>query len=314
MDFEPGKILNRNRDSQATMQTKPQDQFPSNIKIVGDNVTEKDYEAFLEGFISARENPSSQEMKLWQKPKIQQAPYRPSVYGEQKIQKLPYRPSVEGAPKIQKTPYKISEDGGAKISLYSGTTPAYTQVKNTSQKPKETLWDKIKEPWEDRKNFLDELVRIYDNLSPETQSAMKTVLNPLSDRQSREEANEILENEIKKIHYGRNQYNVDLPQNEDEAKEWNWETELANCHQFTAEDDETNIKYVSPDGKREIIFDHEGDIVAADEDEGTYNYADPDLWLAHLVVDVLPWLRYGNTPEDSTERYQRLGGFLGFEN
>ena len=271
MDYEPGKVPGKNEwTSQATTQSKAQNAFASNVKIVGDNVTEKDYDEFFKGFNSLDDNPLWQEKQVEEKPKINKLPYNPTITGQAKIQKLPYRPTASAEPKI---------------SLYSGVTPTYTQAKNTSQKPEETLWEKLNEKGE--------------NLLPYMSPAITL--------------GKALESHVREKHYGRNQYNVDLPQNADEAKEWNWETELANCHQFTAPNGERHIKYVSPDGKREVIFDHTGKkVITADEDMGTYNYADPDLGLAHLIADLLPWIWYGNTPEDTTEPNERLRRSLEF--
>ncbi len=277
MDYEPGKIPSKkNSTLQTTTQTQPQNPFASNVKIVGDDVTEKDYDAFFEGFNSAREKP------FWQ---------------ETKIQKLPYRPSVDGEPKIQKLPCTPSEVAGTKINLYSSATPAYIQVKDTSQQSQQTWQDRLKESW--------------DNLPQNIYAAnvMATTKNPLGGL-LRIAAGRALEEHVKQKHYERNQYNVDLPENETQAKEWDWKTVAANCHQFTASDGKEYTKYVSPDGKREIIVDSNGNIVTADEDMGTYNYADPKFLLEHGLLDVLPWIRYGNTPEDSTEWYERIGGFL----
>ncbi len=283
MDYESGKIPNKKDSAPQTIRkTQPQDQFASSVKIVGDDVTEKDYDTFFEGFNSAREKP------LWQERKFQQEP---------KIQKLPGRLSVDGEPKIEKLPYTPSEAARTKISLYSGVTPAYTQAKNTYQKPEETWQDRLKDSW--------------DNLPQNIYAAnvMATTKNPLGGL-LRIAAGRALEEHVKQKHYERNQYNVDLPENADEAKAWDWKTVVANCHQFTAPDGKEYIKYVSPDGKREIIVDSDGNIVTADEDMGTYNYADPKFLLEHGLLDVLPWMRYGNTPEDSTEWYERIGGFL----
>ena len=46
----------------------------------------------------------------------------------------------------------------------------------------------------------------------------------------------------------------------------------ADCHQYTAKD-EPNVKYVSPDGSREIIFNSKGKVVTDPKDFGTYNFA-----------------------------------------
>ncbi len=313
MDYESGKVPSKKEwASQSTTQTKTYDPFASNVKLVGDDMTEKDYDTFFEGFNSVNIMPLQKETRSVQKPTVRDALYRPSVDGKPTIQNLPYRPSVHGEPTIQKFSYSPSENGEANISLYSGTTPTHIQVKNASQKSEETLWGKVKEHGSDVYNLWGELSRIAGDLPPETYQAIRTILNPLSERDSKKEAIAFLESEIKRIHYGRNQYNVDFPKTAEIAEDWNWETELAACHQNTVEPGEKpNIKYVSPDGKREVIFDHTGNVViTADEDEGTYNYADPDLWLAHLILDILPWIAYGNTPEDTTKWYQRIGGSL----
>ncbi len=288
MDYEPGKIPNK-KDSalQTTTHTQPQDPFASSVKIVGDDVTENDYHKFFEGFNSVREQPFWKERQFGQ---------------EQKIQKLPGRPSVDREPKIQKLPGTPLEDNGTKISIYSGVTPAYTQVKDTSQQSQQTWQDKLKEYW--------------DNLPQSIYAAnvMATTNNPLSGI-LRIAAGKALEDHVKKKHYERNQYNIDLPESKEDIDEWKWEAEeLANCHQFTApQNGEPNLKFVSPDGKREVIFDSDWNVVTDDKDIGTYNYASPDLRLAHGIVDVLPWIVYGNTPEDTTTIWDRIKGMLTFE-
>ncbi|MBQ4544360.1 MAG: hypothetical protein II996_02150 [Oscillospiraceae bacterium] len=304
MDYEPGKIpSSKDYTAQTTAQTQPKDPFASNVKIVGDDVTEKDYDTFFEGFRSVTDKLSGRQNSLWQEPKTPITANRPSVSRTQGLQKLPYIPSLHGENKVQKLPYRPSENGAAGISLYSATTPAYTQASDTSLPPQKTQEErqKIKEEREWKENLLR---KMYET------SVMTATQNPLFGL-LRTAAGEVLEDHVKEKHYGRNQYNVDLPKNDDEAKARGWETEIANCHQFTTKNGEKYIKYVSPDGKREVIFDSTGTrVITADEDMGTYNYADPDLWLEHFAVDVLPWIVYGNTPEDTTEWYERIGGFL----
>ena len=182
MDYEPGKIPNKNEWDKKTT-TKTYDPFASNVKLVGDDMTEKDYDDFFEGFHSVNIMPSKKEKPLAQKPASRDMLYLPSVDGEAKFQMFPYRPSVHEEPTVQKYSYNPQENGQAKTCLYSGTSPTYAQAKNTSQKTEKTLWDKawdkIKEPIVDRKNLFDELVRMYGDLSPETKSAMKTILRAL---------------------------------------------------------------------------------------------------------------------------------------
>ena len=51
MDYEPGKLpSNKDWDTQMKSETKNYAPFASNVKIVGDNVTKKDYDDFFEGF------------------------------------------------------------------------------------------------------------------------------------------------------------------------------------------------------------------------------------------------------------------------
>ena len=307
MDYEPGKIPStKGYTTQTTAQTQPKDPFASNVKIVGDDVTEKDYDTFFEGFRSVTDKLSGRQNSLWQEPTTPITANRPSVSRTQGLQKLPYIPSLHGENKVQKLPYRPSENEAAGISLYSATTPAYTQASDTSLPPQKTQEErqKIKEERESKEDLLRKMYAA---------NVMTTTQNPLFGL-LRTAAGEALEDHVKEKHYGRNQYNVDLPQNRDEAIARGWETELADCHQNTVQPNEKpHIKYVSPDGKREVIFDHSGDrVITADEDIGTYNYADPDLWLEHFAVDVLPWIVYGNTPEDPTEWYERIGGALGF--
>ena len=85
-------------------------------------------------------------------------------------------------------------------------------------------------------------------------------------------------NEIpsKDIHFARNQNMPlqSLPQSPTEAEKLGWDGSVeAACHQFTSPD-RSNKKYVSPDGKSEVIFDRSGNIVTASEDYGTYNFCD----------------------------------------
>ena len=76
-------------------------------------------------------------------------------------------------------------------------------------------------------------------------------------------------------HYNRNQYNVDLPIDEADAIAQGWEQEIASYHQNNLLDGE-NIKYISPDGHREVVFYSDRKTINnTDEDMGTYNFASP---------------------------------------
>lgn len=113
---------------------------------------------------------------------------------------------------------------------------------------------------------------------------------------------------IQSIHYDdRARKNTDLPNIREEAEKREWRgptadppAPSADCHQFTSPE-KSNVKYVSPDGHREVIFDSEGNIVTDPRDVGTYNYCPSGtFWgdVGHACLDVLPWVVFGNSDED----------------
>ena len=110
-------------------------------------------------------------------------------------------------------------------------------------------------------------------------------------------------------HYNRNQYNVDLPIDEADAIAQGWEQEIASYHQNNLLDGE-NIKYISPDGHREVVFYSDRKTINnTDEDMGTYNFASPkDNPVGHFFVDVLPYWFWGNNENDKTSLWHRLFG------
>ncbi len=117
----------------------------------------------------------------------------------------------------------------------------------------------------------------------------------------------------KEEHFSRNQF-MDpdsLPKTPEEAEKLGWDDSVASdCHQFTSAQKD-NRKFVSPDGRSEVIFDDEGDAVTAPEDKGSYNYADPNTDpVGHFNKDVLPWLIWGNDVEDSTDMSARMRAFV----
>ncbi len=123
----------------------------------------------------------------------------------------------------------------------------------------------------------------------------------------------------KEKHYSRNQYNTDLPNTPEEARELGWLCSRNvedrkkgapddKCHQFTSPN-RSHVKYVSPDGCREVIFNG-NKLVTAPEDMGTYNFCSPSKGLlgkiGHFVEDMLPWYLYGNAPDDTTCLHDRV--------
>ena len=112
-------------------------------------------------------------------------------------------------------------------------------------------------------------------------------------------------------HFNRNENNPDFPSEFDAEYFGDWDdTVAAYCHQFSAPERD-NKKYVSADGKFEAIYDSSGHLVTDPRDVGTYNYASPnDNPVGHLLVDVLPWIFFGNSPDDTTNPFDRILGSM----
>ena len=111
----------------------------------------------------------------------------------------------------------------------------------------------------------------------------------------------------KEVHYSRNENMADVPKSPAQAVQLGWDDSVGvSCHQFTSPD-RTNVKFVSPDGHSEVIYNQEGNIVTASEDYGTYNFVDSRQdAVGHFYQDILPWLLWGNDETDSTDMRQRL--------
>ena len=118
-------------------------------------------------------------------------------------------------------------------------------------------------------------------------------------------------------HYDvRQSKNNNLPKTPQEANDAGWKNSnpktpsnpngggpAAALHQYTSKD-KTNIKYVSPDGHREVIFNSAGNIVTDSRDIGTYNFKPASgKWyseesIKHFFADILPWFFLGNADDD----------------
>ncbi len=108
-------------------------------------------------------------------------------------------------------------------------------------------------------------------------------------------------------HYDkRKAKNTDLPANKSDAINQGWKSSedrknpQADCHQYTSPD-KTNVKFVSPDGHREVIYNSAGDMVLDSRDIGTYNFSPSGtFWggIGHFFADMLPWYLFGNDDDD----------------
>ena len=125
-------------------------------------------------------------------------------------------------------------------------------------------------------------------------------------------------------HYSRNDNNK-TPDEEDiksivngENLDWVSVDEKYNAyHKFTngSQGDEAkyNKKYMSPDGKYEVIICYDPDqvsspyVVTDPNNMGTYNYG-PGVGINHFLKDVLPYWIWGNSEDDTTTFWQRVVG------
>lgn len=112
----------------------------------------------------------------------------------------------------------------------------------------------------------------------------------------------------------RQSLNTNLPNSKNEADDMGWDSSVAaNFHQYTALDEGNNIKYVSPDGKREVIYNYYGDIVSDSRDVGTYNFSPSGTTggtVGHIIIDVLPWVLFGNDDDDPGPLINELRGIF----
>lgn len=119
------------------------------------------------------------------------------------------------------------------------------------------------------------------------------------------------------LHYGRRIFEQDtLPNNsadlriEVAAGWWNNKGESIAHNLGTS----GNIDYRGLEFRehQQIIFSNKGNLVITPENGGSYDYITPSLtiedWFieGHNTVDVNTWIKWGNTPQDTTTRLQRL--------
>lgn len=72
-----------------------------------------------------------------------------------------------------------------------------------------------------------------------------------------------------------------------------------------------NSVIVSGDGHEETVINPESGIVKDCANKGSYNLFHPSRQpLMHFSADILPWLRWGNCPDDPTTTSERLKGYL----
>jgi hypothetical protein len=81
-------------------------------------------------------------------------------------------------------------------------------------------------------------------------------------------------------------------------------------HQNILKSGEPNRKYISPDGRNEVIFYSDGNLNQVGADIGTYNFVPYNTGIigaiGHGIVDVVPYLIWGNSVYDQTSFSERI--------
>jgi hypothetical protein len=76
-----------------------------------------------------------------------------------------------------------------------------------------------------------------------------------------------------------------------------------NIHRMRGETE--NRVYTNEDG-REAVFDKNGNLVTNSYNRGSYNYASYNRPIDKFILDIAPWLEWGNTRDDPTSFEERL--------
>jgi hypothetical protein len=118
----------------------------------------------------------------------------------------------------------------------------------------------------------------------------------------------------KQANYDRNKFNVTPPTLDQVPKNWIRLTSdqtiyhtWGSSSDIWSDENADNVKYVSPGGHYEAVYDRNGKLVTDPLNEGTYNYGSPlDNKWTHFKDDMVPYYLWGNSPDDPTSWYERL--------
>jgi hypothetical protein len=78
-----------------------------------------------------------------------------------------------------------------------------------------------------------------------------------------------------------------------------------NTHKMRGENE--NQVYIDNEGHQEAVYDKNGNLVTNSYNQGSYNYASvEDEPIQHFLLDIAPWLKWGNTRDDPTSFEERL--------
>jgi RHS repeat-associated protein len=108
-------------------------------------------------------------------------------------------------------------------------------------------------------------------------------------------------------HYNRNQRNQEVTLEEVRDQGWTLMNNEESIYHRIGSGNEYNLKYVSPDGHYEAVFHLDGTLVTDPANMPTYNFSSPYEYggAGHFFLDVVPYLLWGNSPDDPTTRFER---------
>ena len=114
---------------------------------------------------------------------------------------------------------------------------------------------------------------------------------------------ELDEDQQKITHYHRNTFaDEDIPKTikeleKNESENWKYEGEAA-AHNIGTEGNK-DYRGKGPRSNQQAIYDKKGNLVTTPENGASYDFVSPkDGLLGHADVDVEPWLKWGNSPQD----------------
>lgn len=113
----------------------------------------------------------------------------------------------------------------------------------------------------------------------------------------------------KQDHYNRNEGRNFPPKTIDEARKNNWKKAGDFENSYHRNNGANNEKWLSPDGRQEGVYNSDtGELDNSPENKGTYNFSPPCEAWNHFWDDVLPYWRWGNSPDDDTPFWKRVSG------
>ena len=110
------------------------------------------------------------------------------------------------------------------------------------------------------------------------------------------------------VHYSRNLYQPIPPgtTGDLDSNEWQY-VGMSLAHNMFGASGNIDYRGIGIRMGQQAIYDKNGKLVMTAENKGTYDFSAPTSdALIHTVLDVEPWIRWGNSPTDSTTREQRV--------